>query len=51
MTRPRDIADDPPPAPACPHCGSGPPVPVPTLGALVCKSCARIVARIPRRSA
>jgi len=44
---PPDVADDPPPGPACPHCGGGPPVPVPRLG-LVCKSCARVlVARRP----
>jgi hypothetical protein len=37
-----DVERDPPPGPACPHCGGGPPVHVPTLG-LVCKSCARIL--------
>lgn len=41
-----DPASNPPPgAPICPHCGGGPPVHVPALRALVCKSCARTVTR------
>lgn len=51
MTQPTpapDRATDPPPhAPACPHCGGGPPIP--TLVGTVCKSCARILT--PRRAA
>jgi hypothetical protein len=45
MTSP-DPADNPPPGRACPWCGGGPAVPVPNLAAYVCKSCARVVARI-----
>jgi hypothetical protein len=40
-----DPERDPAPGVACPHCGGGPPVLVPLMGALVCKSCARVVAR------
>lgn len=44
-----DPADDPPPATICPHCGGGPPIPVPRLGAIICKSCARVVTRMTGR--
>jgi hypothetical protein len=41
----------PPPGagyPACPHCGGGPLVPLPTLGGTrACRSCARTVSRQP----
>jgi hypothetical protein len=38
-----------PDLPVCPHCGGGPAVPVPSMGATVCKSCARVVVWISAR--